>query len=58
MAELMGIYEQSLQRLQKRHRELTEERAAYDKRVLLLEEEMDELYEAMSMMRSYLNKKR
>lgn len=54
MKELMQIYEQSLRRLEQRHAELTSQRVMYDKRVLLLEEEIDELWEAMSMMRPYL----
>ena len=54
MKELMQIYEQSLRRLEQRHAELTSQRVLYDKRVLLLEEEIDELWEAMSMMRPYL----
>ncbi len=50
----MKVYEEILRRLQQRHEELTRERVLYDKRVLLLEEEIDELWEAMSMMRPYL----
>ena len=40
--------------LQQRHQELTGRIHTYDKRVALLEEEMDELCEAMAMMRPYL----
>lgn len=54
MKELLEIYKDSLQRLAKRHEELVAERTVYDKRVALLEEEMDELQEAMCMMRAYL----
>lgn len=54
MAELMEIYRNSLRQLEKRHNELTQVRSTYDKRVALLEEEMDELQEVMCMMRPYL----
>jgi hypothetical protein len=54
MKELMEVYIQSLKQLEKRHEELTGQRVLYDKRVLLLEEEIDQLWEAMSMMRPYL----
>ncbi len=54
MKELMEVYEQSLRQLEQRHAELTGQRVLYDKRVLLLEEEIDQLWEAMSMMRPYL----
>ena len=54
MNELMEQYRQSLRQLQQRHQELTGRIHTYDKRVALLEEEMDELCEAMSMMRPYL----
>lgn len=57
MKELMKVYEQSLKLLQQRHEELTRERVFYDKRVALLEEEMDELQEVMCMMRPYLSDK-
>ncbi len=50
----MTVYKESLRRLEQRHRELVEGRVLYDKRVALLEEEMDELCEAMRMMRPYL----
>lgn len=50
----MAIYQESLRRLEKRHSELVAGRVLYDKRVALLEEEMDELCEAMAMMRPYL----
>ena len=50
----MEVYKESLRRLEKRHAELSRQRILYDKRVLLLEEEMDELCEAMCMMRSHL----
>lgn len=54
MKELLEIYKESYRRLEKRHRELVAKRTVYDKRVALLEEEMDELQEAMCMMRAYL----
>lgn len=55
MAELMEIYRQSLLGLQKRHEELANQRHFFDKRVALLEEEMDEIWEAMHMMEPYLH---
>ena len=54
MKELMEVYLQSIRRLEERHAKLTKEKSVYDKRVALLEEEIDELYEAMTMMRPYL----
>ena len=53
MKELLDIYKQSLQRLRERHEQLTREIKVYDKRVALLEEEMDELCETMRMMRRH-----
>ena len=50
----MEVYKESLRKLQERHDKLTREIRVYDKRVTLLEEEMDELCEAMSMMRRHL----
>ena len=43
-----------MRKLQERHARLTREIHVYDKRVALLEEEMDELCEAMSMMRRHM----
>jgi chromosome segregation ATPase len=54
MKELMEVYKESLRKLQERHARLTREIHVYDKRVALLEEEMDELCEAMSMMRRHM----
>ena len=54
MKELMEVYKESLRKLQERHAKLVSEIHVYDKRVALLEEEMDELCEAMAMMRPYL----
>ena len=54
MNELMQVYVESFERLKQRHEELMQERVFYDKRVALLEEEMDELQEVMCMMRPYL----
>ena len=54
MKELIKVYEESLAKLRQRHEKLLQEIHVYDKRVALLEEEMDELCEAMSMMRRYL----
>ena len=54
MKQLLETYQQSLQKLRQRHARLTKEITVYDKRVALLEEEMDELCEAMRMMRRYV----
>ena len=54
MKELMEVYKQSLRQLEQRHARLTKEIHLYDKRVALLEEEMDELCEVMRMMRPYV----
>ena len=54
MKELMEVYKESLRKLQERHAKLLQEIHVYDRRVTLLEEEMDELCEAMSMMRRHL----
>ena len=53
----MEQYRRSLHQLQARHQELTGRIHTYDKRVALLEEEMDELQEVMCMMRPYLEEK-
>ncbi len=57
MHELMQVYKDSFEQLRKRHEELMQERLTYDKRVALLEEEMDELQEVMRMIRPYLTEK-
>ena len=49
----MKVYEESLEKLRQRHQKLLSEIRVYDKRVVLLEEEMDELCEAMAMMRRH-----
>ena len=54
MKQLYKEYERALELLRKRHKELTQEMRVYDKRVALLEEEMDEMCEVMCMMRRYL----
>ena len=54
MKELMEVYKESLRKLQQRHAQLLQEIHVYDRRVTLLEEEMDELCEAMSMMRRHM----
>ena len=54
MKELMEVYKESLRKLQERHAKLVSEIHVYDKRVALLEEEMDELNETMAMMRRHL----
>ncbi len=55
MEKLMAIYKESYEKLRKRHEQLTQARLSYDKRVALLEEEMDELQEVMCMMRRYVH---
>lgn len=54
MKQLYEEYKHSLELLRQRYEKLSGEIKVYDKRVALLEEEMDELCEAMSMMRPYL----
>ena len=54
MKELIKVYEEALKQLRQRHQKLLGEIHVYDKRVALLEEEMDELCEAMCMMRRHL----
>ena len=54
MKELYEEYKRSLELLRQRYEKLSGEIRVYDKRVALLEEEMDELCEAMTMMRPYL----
>ena len=56
MAEVIEVYRQSLRALQQRYDELTEQRLFFDKRTALLEEEMDELWEAIHMMEPYLHR--
>ena len=53
MKAMLEEYRQAYSKLEKRHEELIAQRLQYDKRVLLLEEEMDEMAEAMRLMRSY-----
>ena len=57
MRELMRVYKESYEKLRVRHEQLTQEILTYDKRVALLEEEMDELQEVMRMIRPYLSEK-
>ena len=54
MKELIKVYEEALEQLRQRHQKLLGEIHVYDKRVALLEEEMDELCEVMTMMRRHL----
>ncbi len=56
MEALLAIYRQSYEKLRARHNKLIADRLFYDKRVALLEEEMDELQEVMRMMRPYIHK--
>ncbi len=53
----MRVYKESFEKLRVRHEALTQEILTYDKRVALLEEEMDELQEVMRMIRPYLSEK-
>ncbi len=50
----MRLYEQSYEKLKNRYEQLVAQQLAYSKRAALLEEEMDELQEAMRMMRPYM----
>ena len=43
MKELLKVYEESLRKLQERHQRLLSEIRVYDKRVALLEEEMEQV---------------
>ena len=54
MKELYEVYKDNIRCLERRHEQLTKKITVYDKRVALLEEEIDELYEALTMMRRYL----
>jgi chromosome segregation ATPase len=54
MRELYEEYKRSLELLRQRHEKLSGEIKVYDRRVTLLEEEMDELCEVMTMIRRYL----
>ena len=56
MKELYREYQRSLALLRQRHEKLSREIRVYDNRVALLEEEMDELCEVMTMMRPYLER--
>lgn len=54
MKNIMEVYKHSLRLLQERHARLMAQIGSYDKRVALLEEEMDELHETMRMMSPYV----
>ncbi len=50
-AEMIEEYMAALRKLETRHRELTAAIQVYDKRIVLLEEEMDEIWEVIAALR-------
>ena len=51
--ELIEEYKKTLQALCKRHEELVEKITVYDKRIVLLEEEIDEVWEIIAALRKH-----
>ncbi len=51
--EMIKEYYEALRKLQKRHEELQAEIRVYDKRVVLLEEEIDEIYEVIAALKKH-----
>jgi prefoldin subunit 5 len=51
--EMMQEYLASLKLLEKRHAELKAQATVYDKRIALIEEEMDELWEVIAALRKH-----
>jgi prefoldin subunit 5 len=51
--QMMEEYMKTLQALVKRHGELVEQITVYDKRVALLEEEIDEVWEVIATLRKH-----
>ena len=49
--EMIKEYYEALRKLQKRHDELQAEIRVYDKRIVLLEEEIDEIYEVIAALK-------
>jgi len=50
-AEMIQEYMAALKKLERRHRELTAVIQVYDKRIILLEEEMDEIWEVIAALK-------
>ncbi len=51
--EMIKEYYEALRKLQKRHDELQAEIRVYDKRIVLLEEEIDEIYEVIAALKKH-----
>lgn len=49
--EMIAEYMAALQKLESRHRELSAAIQVYDKRIVLLEEEMDEIWEVIAALK-------
>ena len=49
--EMIEEYMEALRKLEDRHRELTAAIQVYDKRIVLLEEEMDEIWEVIAALK-------
>lgn len=52
-AEMIKEYMAALQKLESRHSELVAEIQVYDKRIVLLEEEMDEIWEVIAALKKH-----
>ncbi len=52
-AEMIEEYMAALEKLERRHRELVAEIRVYDKRIVLLEEEMDEIWEVIAALKKH-----
>ena len=51
--EMIEEYLQALSGLEKRHEQLTKQIRVYDKRIVLLEEEIDEIWEVIAALKKY-----
>lgn len=51
--EMIEEYMQALRKLEQRHKQLQEQIKVYDKRIALLEEEMDEIWEVIAMLKKH-----
>ena len=52
-AEMIEEYYAALRKLEKRHEELRMEKNLYDKRIALLEEEIDEIWEVIATLKKH-----
>lgn len=52
-AQMIEEYYAALGKLQKRHEELRAEKRVYDKRIALLEEEIDEIFEVIATLKKH-----